>query len=379
MRYVAFVILGFLYSLMPNMLAAQPATIKGTIISTDDFEPIPGVHVFVASSMIGTVTDRDGEFILEHVPPGALRLTVSMVGYETLILPVFVRNSEERSLEIDLQPRSYEMGEVTVEARRNKKWQRQLKRFTRLFIGETPNAEQTQIINPEVLSFEIEDGRFSATASEGLLIENLALGYRIRFHMKDFLEYKGAIHYQGVSFFEELEPEHAEQAAEWGMKRLEAYNGSRRHLLRSLIGNRLEAEQFYLFEHRNPKLPQADKLLVDDLYAYQQSAAMPLTARDLVRAGSDSLTRRLEFDTVVEVVYRGELESAAFLRWQSYKYDSGEVGYQQSWMVMRKEEPMVDLNGNLLDPYGLMYYGYLSFEAFADELPFEYGLVTEVQ
>ena len=359
---------------MPHELVAQQTTLRGTVVSMDDLEPVPGVHVFIASSMIGAVTDRDGEFVLENVPVGALRVTVSMVGFETLILPVFAKHGEEQDLEIDLQPMAYEMGEVTVEAKQDKKWQRRLRRFTRLFIGESPNAEHTDILNPEVLHFEIEDGRFSAKASEALVIENRALGYRIHFHMKDFLEHKGAIYYQGVTFFEELQSTHAEQIDEWQTKRMEAYKGSRRHILRSLVHNRLEAEQFYLYAHRNPKMPQADKLLVEDLYAYQQPSSTLLTATDLVHHGADSSTRSLEFDTVVEVVYRGELESAEFLRWQSYKYDTGTPGFQQSWMVLRKDGAVVDLNGNLLDPYALTFYGYLSFEAFADDLPLEFGL-----
>ncbi len=361
---------------MPHVLSAQQATLKGTVISADDFETIPGVHVFIASSMIGTVTNDKGEYSLEHIPPGAVRLTISMVGYETLIIPVFVKSGEERTLEIDLKPHAYELDGIMVEARRDKKWQRQLKRFTRHFIGETPNAEHTEIINPEVLIFAVEDGKFTASADEPLFIENRALGYRIRFHMKDFLEYKGAIHYRGVSYYEELVPEGSAQAAEWKSKREESYHGSRRHLLRALVHNRLEEEQFHLYEHRNPKIPQADKLVVEDLYAYQQQTQRVREANDLVHAGSDSLTRRLDFESIVEVVYRGELESSAFLRWQSYKYDSGEIGFQQSWMVMREQKTLVDLNGSLLDPYSLMFYGYLSFEAFADELPYEYGLAA---
>ncbi|MFK7844376.1 MAG: carboxypeptidase-like regulatory domain-containing protein [Rhodothermales bacterium] len=364
---------------MPHVLTAQQATLKGTVISADDFEPIPGVHVFIASSMIGTVTNDEGEYSLTHLPPGAVRLTFSMVGFETLIILVFVKPGEARTLEIDLKPHAFQLDGIIVEARRDKKWQRQLKRFTRHFLGQTPNAGNTEITNPEVLDFTIEDGRFRASASEPLFIENRALGYLIHFHMKDFLEYKGAIHYQGVSFYEELVPEDVSQAAEWKSKREEAYHGSRSHLLRALFHNRLEEEQFELYEHRSPQLPQTDKLAVEDLYAFQLPTQRVREAHDLVHTSTDSLTRRLDFESVVEIVYKGELESSAFLRWQSYKYDSGEVGFQQSWMVMREPNILVDHNGSLLNPYDLMYYGYLSFEAFADELPYEYGLGAPLQ
>jgi len=80
--------------LLPHALTAQSTTyavIEGSVFSGDDLEPLPGVNVFIASSMTGTVTDSDGEFRLERLPIGALRLTISMIGYEPLILPYHER------------------------------------------------------------------------------------------------------------------------------------------------------------------------------------------------------------------------------------------------------------------------------------------------
>ena len=364
----------FVSALLPSIGVAQRATLKGTIVNADDFESIPGAHVFLASSKIGTVTNRDGEFELASLPAGAMQVTISMVGFEILIVPIFLKPGETRAVEFELLPQSYEMEEILVEAKRDKKWQRQLKRFTKFFIGESDNASLVEILNPEVLSFDVEKGKFEASAVEPLLVENKALGYRIRFFMSDFLEYRGAVHYQGVTFFEELKPVSNDEETAWKQRRKEAYMGSRRHLMRALVEGRLKEEQFFLYEHNNSQMPQAHELVIEDLYAYQKNSGITLSETDIVYAGADSLTRTLNFNAVIEIEYRGELESPSFLRWQSYKYDAGEVGYQQSWMIAKESKPKTDLNGRLLDPYSLVYYGYLSFEAFAEELPFEYGL-----
>ncbi len=61
---------------------AQDLTITGTVISTDDGYPLPGVSVLVKGTVSqGTFTDLDGGFTLD-VPEGAV-IEVSSIGFET--------------------------------------------------------------------------------------------------------------------------------------------------------------------------------------------------------------------------------------------------------------------------------------------------------
>ncbi|MDE2770104.1 MAG: carboxypeptidase-like regulatory domain-containing protein [Bacteroidota bacterium] len=64
--------------------SAQDPVLTGTVADTESERGLPRAHVFIASSMIGTTTDRDGKFVLEGVPPGAHRLVVTMLGYESV-------------------------------------------------------------------------------------------------------------------------------------------------------------------------------------------------------------------------------------------------------------------------------------------------------
>lgn len=48
---------------------AQERTISGIVISGDDNEPIVGATVMVVGTTIGTTTDIDGRFTIQHTPP----------------------------------------------------------------------------------------------------------------------------------------------------------------------------------------------------------------------------------------------------------------------------------------------------------------------
>jgi hypothetical protein len=59
---------------------------SGTVKSSVDAMPIPGVNIVVKNTSNGTVTDFDGNFVLSDVSAGSI-LVFSYVGYQTLELP----------------------------------------------------------------------------------------------------------------------------------------------------------------------------------------------------------------------------------------------------------------------------------------------------
>ena len=109
--------------LLTPMLSAQPAehvTLTGTVVDEETEVPLIGVHVFIATSMIGTTTDREGAFRLEDVPIGAHRLVLSMVGFFSETHDLMLRAAPGAPLEFQLQPTVVEVGEVTVTATHNR-------------------------------------------------------------------------------------------------------------------------------------------------------------------------------------------------------------------------------------------------------------------
>ena len=68
---------------------AQTRTVRGTVVSSDDGDAIVGAYVYVeGANKIGTMTDLDGNFVLDKVPQSAKNLVVSFMGYEEQTVPV---------------------------------------------------------------------------------------------------------------------------------------------------------------------------------------------------------------------------------------------------------------------------------------------------
>lgn len=365
-----------LLALSLSMLLMAPAearqtvrtTLSGEVRDAETGVPLTGAHVFIASSMIGTTTDREGKYVLSGVPLGAHRLYVSMLGFEDDFLDILLRSDETRSFDFALQPSVLEVGEIIVEAERDRRWKRRLERFTREFIGETPNAEQTTILNPEVLDFEDTRGTFTAVASAPLLIENRALGYRIQYFLTDFESTPGRVRYDGEGLYQELEPEHAEEARTWELKRREAFVGSFRHFMLALIAGRSEAQGFQTFSRPSASSKRGDSFSAASVIANQR---FPIKPESLLSTGDVAGEFVLDFEGHLEIVFMGEQEDPAYLDW-SLRPERSNPRFQTSWTFLDHGPAIVDYKGDTLDPYAVVFMGYWAFERVADDPPREY-------
>ncbi len=340
--------------------------LEGTVTDAESGKPLPGAHVFIASSMMGTTTGVDGQYVLAGVPVGALRLYVSMIGYEPEARDILLRTNATRTFDFNLKPAVVEIGEIVVEAKRDSKWKQRLEKFTRLFVGETPNAAETVITNPEVLDFESFGGEFRALAAEPLIIENRALGYRVRYFLKEFVAEPTRTRYDGEPLYEELTPASEEEALEWQSKRKAAFVGSFRHFLLALLAKKVEEQGFVTYARTVMGSGRLGEMPGNPTAGNR----FPIEAQELLRPGETDAERTLDFDGFVEIIYRGELEDESFLEW------SGDgrrrPKFQTSWIRLERGPTVIDYKGDVLDPYGVTFYGYLAFERVADEVPKEY-------
>lgn len=86
---------------------------KGKVIDSDDKEILPYAAIFILGKNIGTVSNKDGEFILKIPPSGSHdTIVVSCLGYRQKIFPV--NQLAEREYTIALEPVSVELKEVRV-------------------------------------------------------------------------------------------------------------------------------------------------------------------------------------------------------------------------------------------------------------------------
>lgn len=353
-----------------SSLQAQPTriAISGMVTDEETGVPLTGAHVFIASSMVGTTTDLEGRYALDNVPLGAHRLYVSMLGFEDDFLDIMVRTSEPLSFDFRLTPAVLSVGEITVEAEQDRRWRRRLERFTREFIGETPNAQVTTILNPEVLDFENSGGTFRAVAASPLLIENRALGYRVQYFLRDFESIPGRVKYDGEGLYEELEPESLEQAQQWEAKRREAFMGSFRHFLLALIAGRTEAQGFMTYSRPSTGGGPGDSFSAGSAIASQR---FPLDPGELLSPSDVPNEYILDFEGHLEIVYTGETEDPAYQEWRM-RPERSNPRFQTSWTFLNHGPALVDYKGDTLDPYAVVFMGYLAFQRVANEPPREY-------
>ena len=72
LAFMAVILFGSVYS---------QTQVSGSVMDADNMEPIPGVNVIIDGTNIGTVTDFDGNFVINTSQDAPLTLVISYVGY----------------------------------------------------------------------------------------------------------------------------------------------------------------------------------------------------------------------------------------------------------------------------------------------------------
>jgi len=345
-----------------RLYAFQPGTvtIEGKIINKETDEPLRDVHIFLAGTKIGTSTDLEGHYLLQNVPAGAHRVILSKIGFgraaiDTLITPP----GTTKTMNFSLSPITVEMDEVIVE--QDERWERDLQRFIRLFIGESVRADSVVIVNPGVLNFETRWwGRFTAEAQRPLIIENYHLGYRIIYYLEEFRHTGSLTRWDGDPLFEEMTPADSVQAAVWDQNRKEAFKGSLRHFFLSLTQDRVSEEGFILY--RYPR----------NTHGISHHNRHRATAGRLVSPSEEEeQVYKFNFFGRLEIIYTGAEEDQRYVRWTRDR--SRAPGRSQTSYLELNERPLtIDQDGEILETYGATRYGYFSFHRIADKTPREY-------
>ena len=372
----SFLLLGLLPTdVFAQQTRAGTVTLVGTVTDAETGEPLENVNVFIAGSQLGTATDASGRYRLERVPLGAQRLFVSRVGYNAEARNLNLREAGIELLDFELQEAAVELDETVVTAERDDDWLERLQRFKRLFIGETPNAEQTELLNPEVLDFSQSLTNFRAFADEPLELENRALGYRLTYFLEDFEATRTRTRWDGEPLFEPMQGT-PEEEARWRENRREAFLGSFHHLMLALISGRVEGQQFRLFLRPGaqptamgdapfgpPPQLSGQRYPVDDLSEIMEPAE-----------AAEEWT--LDFRGVVEIAYMGAEESEAYYEWIAQYSNDRRIRtgsrFQTSQIWLERGPATIDYKGDIVDPYGVTRSGYFAYKRIADQLPKEY-------
>ncbi|MES2221459.1 MAG: carboxypeptidase-like regulatory domain-containing protein [Acidobacteriota bacterium] len=135
-------------------LSAQTGVIKGRVIDSKTLEPLPFANVFINNTTIGTTTDADGNFILKNINrPSVFDLIVSFVGYQSVKQKISLSEESLTLGEIELIASETKLSNVEVKEKRDVQWEKKLKKFKKIFLGEDKMSEQCAILNSWVLDF----------------------------------------------------------------------------------------------------------------------------------------------------------------------------------------------------------------------------------
>jgi CarboxypepD_reg-like domain/TonB-dependent Receptor Plug Domain len=351
-------------NLMIAFASFSQAIINGTITDAKTGEALPYANVYINNTTIGAQTDVQGKFVIQKVPLGNGQLVVSYVGYESYTQNINVEIDKIITLNIKLIPLGKILDDVQVKAKKDKDWERKLKRFTRVFFGERANSFKCEILNPWVIDFEIDSltNAFKARSLQPIEIENKALGYKLYYDLKEFSESKTQIRLMGNTRFVEMEAKDAKEKKRWDAARQQTFELSSRNFFIACIHNQLDANGYSIYkidmnEWRNTNVWAKTK-------AYEKPNFLLSNTNEFLQVTTVAGKYKLILTQPIEVI-------------QSQKYvtvPSANVYNSNPVTRMRVLKPSVSITseGLLDDPLGVEMLGFWGEERVSSLLPINY-------
>ncbi|MCK6557917.1 TonB-dependent receptor [bacterium] len=108
--------------LVPALVLAQSATLRGTVTDAESKEKLPGASVVVTApglSPTGAAADASGNFEVPNLPAGTYTVSVSFIGYERRVIAnVTLAAGETRTLNLEVVPSGISLNPVIISASR---------------------------------------------------------------------------------------------------------------------------------------------------------------------------------------------------------------------------------------------------------------------
>ena len=105
------------FNTMLLLLQAQPMhQIKGTVIDKNSRQPLEFINVMIIGLNKGSVTNVEGRFTIEQVPPGIYRLQASAIGYKSVTTSEYILSTKNLNIPIEMEENLTELEGVTITA-----------------------------------------------------------------------------------------------------------------------------------------------------------------------------------------------------------------------------------------------------------------------
>ena len=105
------------FNTMLLLLQAQPMKqIKGTVIDKNSRQPMEFINVMIIGLNKRSVTNAEGRFTIEQVPPGIYRLQASAIGYKSVTTSEYILSTKNLNIPIEMEENLTELEGVTITA-----------------------------------------------------------------------------------------------------------------------------------------------------------------------------------------------------------------------------------------------------------------------
>jgi len=355
------------FSINRQLKAQQTFSISGEV-RDEDKRQIPGATVFVANTTVATATDINGVFHFKNLKPGNYQIMVKVMGYEPFLKKITVTD-QNILLQIQVFPNPRHLRQVVIKP--DEEWFNNLAIFKRQFLGETDNATNCTITNPDILFFDLDKKSkiLRASAADFLTIKNDALGYTLKYLLTGF-EYNvitNSVTYQGYPYFTEMKGTR-QDSVKWKKNREIAYQGSVRHFIHCIYNNTAVEDAFVIYKvkNRRPLGEKIDKKKSFKLIFHQVKL-------DSLLVVNDSHFKTLNYRDALFVIFTKEREPDSY---RDKNYSMGKMFHSlpfgQVSIVNLKVPVVVDDYGHFEPTSGLFFEGYMAWENIADLVPFDY-------
>lgn len=341
------------------MIVSAQFKITGKVVDSADRKPVPGATVFLSNASVGTASAVDGTFILSNVRAGQYEMVVSMMGYKSYRAVLLVNNNIDLPV-IAISASAIGLHQVTI--RPDPEWERNYELFRRKFLGASIYTAQCKILNPEVIDLQYDKTAKALTAHslDYIIIENKALGYRVKYMLNEFTEdqLQGFLYYAGEALFEKMKGKQSEERR-WEKTRFKVYKGSSMHFLRSVIADSLAWQGFTV-----------QRLILKPNPDYR-GGPQPRFFETLVKTPTlqpDSFMKRTDRPGLYALVYKDCLHV-------SYSWGGNfenELMHGPTNIIFNKPYALFDHNGIFIDPSSVTLDGEWGGSGVAQLLPVDY-------
>ena len=221
----------------PKFLLGQ--IYSGFLIDVDSEIPLANANVFLAGTLTGTTTNKDGYFEFDANGNISVPVVFSFVGYSTRVLSWYELSSDSI---VSLKKEVREIEEINVKSNPGG-WSRSrmMQVFKEEFLGTSLNAQLCKIENGNdiYLYYNIDTKVLHANSRKPIVIENKLLGYRVYYLLDYFRKSDSGVQFKGYCRFEELNFVKNRRKNNIEQQRGETYLGSIMHFIRWLHNENL--------------------------------------------------------------------------------------------------------------------------------------------